>query len=65
MSLCERDDDYRTFRELTPAEEAAWRLYCDETKGSMDVRDFWDDLSPRVKAHYLNKVHNGYQRQLR
>lgn len=37
-------------------EEKAWKLYCLETAGSMDVRDFWSELAPRVQAYYLAKV---------
>jgi hypothetical protein len=55
MSLCEQTAPLP--KRLTAAEEAAWRLYCDETAGGMDVRDFWEELCPRVKAYYLNKVY--------
>ena len=51
--------DFGKQKVLTVDEEAAWRLYCADTAGDMDVRDFWEDLSPRVKAHYLNKVRSG------
>ncbi len=50
------EQDYKPSRELTIDEERAWHLYCLDTAGDMDVRDYWDALSPRVKAHYLNKV---------
>jgi len=36
--------------------DKAWRLYCEETAGSMDVRDFWEELSPRVQALFISKV---------
>ena len=36
-------------------EQAAWALYCAETAGGMDVRDFWHELSPAMKAHYLER----------
>lgn len=41
---------------MTEKEERAWELYCTETAGSMDVRDFWWELSKRVQQMYLNKV---------
>ena len=41
---------------MTPLEQAAWERYCDDTAGDMDVRDFWDELSPEMKAHWLEKV---------
>ena len=34
----------------------AWGIYCRETAGSMDARDFWEDLPPRVQAIFLAKV---------
>ena len=38
---------------MTEHENAAWALYCTETAGDMDVRDFWHELSPAMQAHYL------------
>lgn len=35
--------------------ERAWKLYCDETKGGVDVKDFWEELSPKVQQIYLDK----------
>lgn len=37
-------------------EKRAWQLYCDETKGDMDTKDFWSQLSPKVQRIYLDKV---------
>ena len=31
----------------------AWELYCFETQGGMDVRDFWDELPKYVREMYL------------
>lgn len=36
--------------------ELAWALYCKETAGDADVRDFWEALSPRVQGIYLDKA---------
>ena len=37
-------------------ETKAWELYCKETAGSMDVKDFWNELSPSIQQRYLDKV---------
>jgi len=37
-------------------DDAAWELYCAETAGDMDARDFWDDLSEHVKEIYRAKI---------
>jgi hypothetical protein len=34
----------------------AWEIYCRETAGSMNVQDFWEQLSTHVKAIYLRKA---------
>jgi len=34
----------------------AWELYCEETKGDMDVRDSWFQLSPRMQRYYMSRV---------
>jgi hypothetical protein len=39
-------------------EQLAWELYCQETDGSMDVRDHWEDLPDYVQQIYLQKVAN-------
>lgn len=36
--------------------DAAWGLYCEQTAGSMDVRDSWHELSPKVQILFLMKV---------
>lgn len=41
---------------MTELEQLAWQLYCEETAGSMDVRDFWEELPPKVQEYYKNKV---------
>lgn len=41
---------------MSAIEQAAWELYCAETAGSMDVRDFWCELAPRVQSHYIEKA---------
>jgi hypothetical protein len=52
-------DPYREWdpvKKLSPLEEKAWNLYCKETAGDMDVRDFWEELPLRVKRIYLEKA---------
>ncbi len=44
--------------ELTSQEEAAWSLYCKDTAGGMDVRDFWWELPEWVQKIYLERVRN-------
>lgn len=34
----------------------AWELYCQETAGSMDVRDFWEELPPHVQKYYMSSA---------
>ncbi|AKE44882.1 hypothetical protein AU106_gp251 [Sinorhizobium phage phiM9] len=41
---------------MSELEEKAWELYCDETKGDIDVADFWHQLSSRVRELYLKKA---------
>lgn len=36
----------------------AWELYCKETGGGMDVKDFWEELSRPVQLIYINKVND-------
>ena len=36
--------------------ERAWLLYCEETAGDMDVRDFWRELPAPVQQLYLNRT---------
>lgn len=42
--------------EMTIEEGRAWKLYCEETAGSMDVRDFWHELPSSLQMVYLSKV---------
>lgn len=37
-------------------EQKAWDLYCEETAGGMDVRDFWSELSPAMREHFLARA---------
>jgi len=37
-------------------EKKAWELYCKETAGDMDVKDFWSELRPDIQKIYINKV---------
>lgn len=41
---------------MTDLEGLAWKMYCAETAGSMDVRDFWEELPERVQAYYLKSA---------
>lgn len=41
---------------MSEQEQKAWTLYCKETAGGLDVRDFWSELSPEMQAHYLARV---------
>ena len=34
----------------------AWEIYCFETRGSMDVKDFWSELPEYVKEIFLYKA---------
>lgn len=36
--------------------DRAWRMYCDDTAGGMDVRDFWDELPRRLQDYYFYKA---------
>jgi hypothetical protein len=41
---------------MTKREELAWELYCEETKNSLDVRDYWEQLPKHVQELYLFKT---------
>jgi len=41
---------------MSPEEQKAWELYCKETAGDMDVRDFWWELPVKVQLFYLDRV---------
>ncbi len=41
---------------MNKLEQAAWKLYCTDTAGSMHVADFWWELPWYVKAIYLSKL---------
>ena len=34
----------------------AWEIYCRETSGSMDIRDFWNELPEYVQHIFLKKA---------
>lgn len=36
--------------------ESAWQLYCEETAGDMDVKDFWTQLPKNVQKLYIDKI---------
>lgn len=36
----------------------AWEIYCEDTKGDMDVRDDWCSLSVGMKEHWVLKAIN-------
>lgn len=48
-------DDIKTKQEAALI-ATAWELYCKETAGSMDIRDFWYELTPRLQEVYLHKA---------
>lgn len=57
MSLLGSCPEYdATFVKLTLMEQTAWKLYCEETAGDMDVKDFWHELPHSVQQIYLRKV---------
>jgi len=41
---------------MSPEEQKAWELYCKETAGDMDVRDFWWELPVKVQLFYLDRI---------
>ena len=43
---------------MLDAAEVAWEFYCQETAGTMDVRDFFEDLAPNVRDMFLVKAVN-------
>lgn len=51
----EIDSEYH-YTQLTEIEEKVWKLYCDETKGAMSAKVFWQELPQNLKLHYLEKV---------
>lgn len=40
-------------------QQRAWELYCEDTRGDLDVRDDWDSLPAVVQRIYLKKVQSG------
>lgn len=42
--------------EYSPKIQEAWELYCAETAGDMDVRDFWEELPKKAQDLYLEKL---------
>lgn len=52
-------DDYELYKpipKISSLEEKAWSIYCYETRGDMDVRDFWWELSDYIKKQYISKA---------
>lgn len=47
---------------LTLHEQAAWEQYCWETRGTMDVKDHWSELSSKVQEHFLDKMSYAFPR---
>lgn len=45
-----------TKSEGTSVVERAWDLYCKETEGHTDTKDFWDDLSNTAKDYYVARI---------
>jgi hypothetical protein len=41
---------------LTPREQQAWDLYCRETAGSMDCRDYWSSLPKKVQELFIARI---------
>lgn len=52
------DEPEYSYGQLSQIEEKAWTLYCKETAGSMDVKDFWQEVPLYVQHIYLEKVKN-------
>lgn len=52
----EGPEGYGMIEEYSPDIERAWQLYCKETAGGMDVRDFWHELSEEMQQYYLKRV---------
>lgn len=50
------DSNYKKEKELTKDERAAWKLYCKETAGDMDVRDSWEELPEYIQRIYLDRI---------
>lgn len=49
-------DEYAPTKKLSRMEATAWSLYCEETAGDMDVRDFWEELPKHVQQIYLDRA---------
>ena len=45
-------------RDTGALELRAWEIYCEDTKGDMDVRDNWNSLSVAMKEHWVLKAIN-------
>ena len=41
---------------MSKLEQLAWEIYCEETAGSMDVRNFWEELPERVQRMFIEKA---------
>ena len=42
--------------QMTKFEKRAWEAYCEETRGSMHVADFWSELPESVQKRYLDLI---------
>ena len=64
--MCKRcdelDSELAKYTETEPVaiEELAWKKYCEDTAGDMDVRDFWEELPESVQQRYIAKVSCSY-----
>jgi hypothetical protein len=38
---------------ITAREQMAWDYYCYDTRGDMDVRDFWWELPAKTQEYYM------------
>jgi hypothetical protein len=41
-------------------EEKAWEIYCYETRGGLDVKDFWWELHPDQQDFYKSKAYEQF-----
>ena len=40
----------------TEEESKAWELYCEDTKGCFNTKDFWWELSAEVQQIYMERL---------
>lgn len=53
LGACLDYDEWAPAPQLSALQERAWELYCADTAGGMDVRDFWQELPTYVQGIYL------------